>query len=151
MTVPLIGYDSSRPEMIPDNPAAIFPYADGKFAWSHKMFHNVPYRYITIHGDIHADIADYEQGAIFGREPLLAWARGRMSRYPDADLTIYTDRANFPAVFGIMSDTPWHLFLSVGTDPIVTEYQGMHVRACQEFGIGYDIDHVFDDGWLNRP
>lgn len=137
--------------MIPDNPAAVFPYSDGRFAWSHKRFPNAAYRYITIHSDPNADIADYEPGAIWGTGPLLLWAQLRLRDHDD--LTVYTDRNNFPAVRHAMASEglDWHLFLSVGTDPIVTEYEGMKVRACQEFGHGFDIDHVFEPEWLNRP
>ena len=150
---PIIGYDSARPETIPADAAAVFPYADGQFAWSHKRFPRARYRYITVAGNPHADIADYEPGAIWGSEALLAWAHTRLETYPASDLTVYVDRVNFPFVRAVMHEAglTWHLFLSVGPDPILNTFDGMPVRACQRFGHGFDTDYVFEPEWLNLP
>lgn len=152
MTTPVIGYDTTRPEMIPANAAAVFPYADGRYRWSHVRFPNALYRYITVYGEPEADIADFEEFAVYPAPALVTWAQRRLA-LGHTDITVYTDRANFPLVRAAMeaAEIDWHLFLTVGTDTVLTDYEGMAVRACQQFGTGADKDTVFEPGWLNRP
>lgn len=152
MTDTVIGYDSSRPEMIPEDAAAVFPYADGRYRWSHTRFPNALYRYITVLGAPEADIADFEPYAVYPAPALVSWAKRRLALGHE-DITVYTDRDNFLVARAALEavEIDWHLFLTVGTDPILTEYEGMAVRLCQQFGTGADKDTVFEPGWLNRP
>ena len=145
-------YDSASPQYIPVNAAAIFPYADG-YAWSHLMFPRARYRYITIHGDPGADIADYEDGAIFSASALRTWANDRLEKIGNhADLTVYCDRSNFPAVRAAMTGFTWHLWLSTldGSQP--QSYDGKQCRAVQytDRSDKYDMSIVWDESWLNK-
>lgn len=148
----IIGYDSASPQYIPVNAQAVFPYADG-YAWSHTRFPRALYRYITIKGDPDIDIADYEEGAIWGEPALRGWADARRKKFPHADLTVYTDKDNFPAVKRAMAGLTWHLFLSTldGTTP--QSYGGMQCRAVQytDRQDKYDMSVVHDVRWLNQP
>ena len=149
----LIAYDSAYPKGIPDGAAAIFPYGDGRFRWSHTEYPDASYRYITVNGDPHDDIADYEYGAVWGIPNLAAWARRRLALNGKHDLTVYTDRNNFSDVVRAMIGMTWHLFLTTldGTKP--TEFNGKHCRAVQytdRTGM-YDESVVFDSDWLNPP
>jgi hypothetical protein len=149
----LIAFDSAYPKAIPDDAAAIFPYADGRFKWSNIEFPHASYRYITTHGDPTADIADYEEGCIFGEPALTAWAIRRLALNSKHDLTVYTDRYNFPAVAHAMIGMTWHLFLTTldGTKPV--EYAGKPCRAVQytdRSGM-YDESVVYERAWLNPP
>jgi hypothetical protein len=145
----VVGYDAIRPKNIPDNAEAVFPYADGQYAWLHDRFPSALYRYITVKGDVGVDIADFEPGCMWPVDRVAQWAHDRIDA--GKDVTVYTDRDNFPIVRDGLAGINWHLFLSVGTDPILKSYRGMPVRACQRFGLGFDIDTVFEPEWLNKP
>lgn len=149
----LIAYDSARSRLIPPNPEAIFPYADGHFAWQHTEFPQARYRYITVQGHPAADIIDVEEGCVWPPYNARPWARERLAR-GHHDLTVYCDRSNVPAVREAMADFTWHLFLATldGSRPQV--YAGIPVRAVQftDRSNLYDMTQVFDeDGWLNEP
>lgn len=152
MTV--FAYDSARPQLIPADPAAVFPYSDGRYRWSNSKFPRARYRYITALGDPDADIADFEPGCIWPFPRLKGWALERLARHgASADLTVYTDRSNFPLAAGALRGLNWHLFLATldGTQP--TSWAGKPVRSVQftdRNGL-YDISRVFDEGWLNTP
>lgn len=148
----MIAYDSSKPKLIPASAAAIFPYSDGRFRWSHKLFPRARYRYITISSaDPHADIADVEPGCIWPPLAVRPWALERRSQGLDA--TVYTDRDNFPAVRAALAGVDWHLFLATLDGTILSSYDGMAVRACQytDRSDAYDESVVFDPQWLNWP
>jgi len=149
----VIAYDSASPQHIPVNAAAVFPYSDGSYAWSHARFPRARYRYITVRGDVNSDIADYEEGAVFGAAALRTWANDRLEKHGNhADLTVYCDKDNFPAVKAAMAGFTWHLFLSTldGTQP--QSYDGMQCRAVQYTDRSdlYDMSVVWDESWLNR-
>jgi hypothetical protein len=148
----LIAYDSARPWLIPSNPAAVFPYADGHYKWSNAEFPRARFRYITALGNPEADIIDIEPGCVWPPARAADWAHRRLE-LGRPDLTVYTDRDNLPEVRAVMTGFTWHLFLSTldGSQP--AEYDGLHVRAVQftdRKGL-YDMSVVFDEGWLNVP
>lgn len=151
-TVPLIAYDSAHPALIPPNPGAIFPYADGRYRWSHLAFPHALYRYITALGDPLADICDVEPGCVW--PPLRArdWIAER-EYHGHGDHTIYCSRDTVPAVRMALSGFAWRLFLATldGTKP--TEYDGIQLRAVQytDRSNRYDESLVYDTDWLNRP
>ena len=148
----ILAYDSARPSLIPDNPPAILPYADGHFAWSHRLFPNARYRYITVTGNPDIDIADYELGCIFGRDNLRDWAERRLGR-GHHDLTVYSDRNNVAEVILAMQGLEWHLILATldGTRP--TQYDGINLRGVQftDRNNAYDVSAIYDEGWLIEP
>lgn len=152
--MPIIGYDSARPKFIPQDAKAIFPYADGPNAWSHTLFPQALYRYITVEGDPHADICDYEPGCVWPVERVMEWAYQRR-QHGHGDLTVYTDRFNFTAVKDAMhkAGLTWHLFLATLDGTILQDWQGMHVRAVQYTTRTdmFDESEVYDEWWLNRP
>jgi len=151
--VSITAYDSATPSLIPSNPPAIFPYADGVYAWSHKRFTRAAYRYITVEGNPAADIIDVEPGCVWPPANAGTWAKDR-HRHHSEDLTVYCNRANLPAIRAVMDDLgfAWHLFLAAWQEPALTEYDGIKLRACQYFaGDDYDMSKVYDEGWLNKP
>lgn len=146
-----IAFDSSRPSLIPLHPWGIFPYADGHFAWSHRQRPGARYRYITVQADPAADIADVEEGCIWPPATVRPWALERQSR--GLDVTVYCDRDNVPEVRAALEGVTWHLFLSTLDGSVLTEYDGIKVRACQytDRQDAYDESAVFDPQWLNWP
>jgi hypothetical protein len=152
MTDTVIAYDSARPQLIPANPAAVFPYCDGRYAWGHGEFPHALWRYYTVLGNPVADIADFEPGCIWPGSALRRWAEERRARNATADLTVYTDRTNFADAMLALAGFDWHLGLATldGTKP--TSYGGKACRYVQYTDrLGeFDMSIVYDVGWLNK-
>jgi hypothetical protein len=149
----IIAYDSASPRNIPAYASAIFPWADGRYAWSHRMFPRAGYRYITAGGDPEADIADFEPGCVWPGSALRKWAEDRKDWHPTSDLTVYVDRDNFTLAKDVLTGFVWHLFLATQDGTAPPTYGDMACRAVQttDHADLYDVDHVFDEGWLNQP
>lgn len=151
----ILAYDSLRPDQIPKDAPAVFPYGDGDGAWARTWFPKARYRYITRQGDPHLDICDFEPGCVWPVSSVVGWAHARRALHRP-DLTVYTDRANFDLVYDAMraAGLSWHLWLATLDGTKVTEWQGMHVRACQyetEPEGRFDVSEVYDEWWLNKP
>jgi hypothetical protein len=147
----LTAYDSATPADIPENAEAIFPYADGQYAWDHTLRPKARYRYVTVTGDPRFDICDYEPGAVYGEHRLMDWAESRHKA--GLDLTVYCDRDNYPAVADALKGYRWHLWLATldGSQP--KRYRGKPLRAVQYamHGDRFDKSLVYDEGWLINP
>jgi hypothetical protein len=144
----ITAYDSASPQEIPKDAEAVFPYADGMYAWSHTQFPHAYWRYITVEANPDVDICDYEAGAVFKPKTLSRWASERRKR--GLDVTVYCDRDNYPAVAKALAGTPWHLFLATldGTKP--RSYKGKPCRAVQytDRANAYDVSIVYDTAWM---
>ena len=146
-------YDSAYPSLIPPGAPAILPYADGRFAWHNSEFPRARYRYITVLGNPHVDICDYEPGCVWPASNARAWAIARHKIYPD--LTFYCDRANLPGLREELEPLglEWHLILATldGSQP--AEYDGIQLRGVQytDRSGAYDLSLIYDDNWLWQP
>ena len=149
----ITAYDASNWRNIPPDAQAIFPWADGRYAYSHARFPKARYRYLTALGDPGADIADFEPGCIWPGSKLRLWAEERKDQHPQDDLTVYTDRDNYPLALDALTGFTWHLFLATQDGSAPTTWEGRPVRAVQitDHDDLYDVDEVFDVDWLNRP
>lgn len=147
----LTAYDSARPKLIPANPAAVFPYWDGHFKWSHTLFPHALYRYITVQGDPAADIIDIEEGCVWPPAKAVEWVKAR--RAAELDMTVYCDRAAVPLVRAALAGFSWHLFLTTLDGSKPTEYDGLPLRAVQytDRNDAYDVSLVYQPNWLNKP
>lgn len=144
-------YDSARYQLIPSWAPAIFPYADGRYAWSNSRFPNAKWRYITVLGNPAIDIIDYEPGCVFNPRVLANWAEHRAAARED--ITVYTYRAAYETVAEVLKKYDWHLFLATLDGSKLTSFEGKQLRACQftdRNGL-YDISEVYDDNWLIDP
>jgi hypothetical protein len=149
--MPLTAYDSVNPELIPSAAQAVFPYADGDFAWSNARFPKAKYRYITVTGEPAVDICDVEPGCVWPPQRARAWAQARHDA--NKDITVYCNRANFQAVKIALSGFTWGLFLATLDGSTPTIYENMPLRAVQyttREGL-YDESLVYDEAWLLTP
>ena len=150
----LLGYDSTRPELIPHDAEVIFPYCDGDYAWhGAQYFPKAMYRYITVLGDPDAAIADYETGDI-GFAELEAWSVDRNRKHPDAAKIVYCERAKVAEVKLIMHPYKWHLFLTTLDGSRPAAWEDVPVSFCQITGgikAPYDISVINHVSLLNLP
>jgi hypothetical protein len=149
----ITAYDASNWRNIPADAIAIFPWSDGAYHWSNARFPKARYRYLTALGNPDADIADFEPGCIWPGSKLRLWAEERLDKHPREDLTVYTDRDNYPLAVNAMTGFAWHLFLATQDGTAPETYESRHVRAVQitDRNNLYDVDEVFDVDWLNVP
>lgn len=147
----LIAYDSATPADIPENAEAIFPYADGTYAWDHTLRPKARWRYVTVTGDPAIDICDFEKGAVYDTKVLRDWAQER--RKTHHDVTVYCNRSDYSTVAEALKDRRWHLWLATldGSQP--RRFRGKPLRAVQYATNGdrYDESLVYDEDWLLRP
>lgn len=144
----LQAFDSARWQLIPGYAQAIFPYADGRYAWSNSHFPKAQWRYITVLGNPAVDIIDFEPGCVFNVSTLQNWAHARSQNHQD--ITVYTYRAAYETVANALKKYDWHLWLATLDGTQLTEYEGKLLRACQYTDRGglYDISNVYDSHWL---
>jgi hypothetical protein len=161
----MLGYDSTRPQLIPATADAIFPYADGAYAWTKADLDRFPRsrrRFITVTGDVTAAmICDVEHGDVpadlTGPEVLQAKAitartfiTGRAALRRDA--VIYCSRDTLTAVQAHCAGLEYRVGLATldGSKPRC--YSGAAQVGVQFLDTGhYDVWELFGDtSWLAR-
>lgn len=146
-------YDSAAPNRIPRTADAVFPYMDGRFAWSAQaLFPGRPFRRITVTGDPAADIIDFEPGLVHDPDTLRNFVDERNRKHGDA--CVYCDRSDLAQVVvpALGPDRKYNVWLATldGSKPIAIVGPG-HLVAVQfynEPSQAYDLSVVYDMDWL---
>lgn len=159
---PLIGYDSTRPELIPADALVVFPYGDGDYRWTHEQlarFPNARRRSITVLGDPACGIADVETGDMRpGDVP--GYLRDRKAEGGSPGC-VYCDRSTVEPVQAIVAKagilpSEWFIFISTLDGTLITPEQhlgGGVLVACQNEGgpdADYDKSRVWRRSWPIR-
>jgi hypothetical protein len=150
-------YDSTEPQKIPADAAAILPYGDGRFVWPEQQlarFSHARRRFITVFGNARiASIFDIER---FDGTPdqAPAFVRARHILYPATLPTLYVNRSNLPDVQRACKGLDYRIWLATLDGDIPRSITGGgHLVAVQYKGgphDDYDISEVLDEHWL-RP
>jgi hypothetical protein len=147
----LLGYDSVRPDLIPQNAQVVLPYADGPYAWAgqrEKMFPRAKYALITVLGNAAiASIADVEPGRLSPKE-----ARAFILARRDAGhrATIYSNRRGLPLIQEACKGLDYDVWLATldGTQPTSIDGGGTLVAVQYKSEMDYLISVIWDDSWL---
>ncbi|MDE2106026.1 MAG: hypothetical protein KGL39_52875 [Patescibacteria group bacterium] len=145
----VIGYDSTRPELIPLGAQCVFPYIDGiKSRWNMQAY-PFPHAYkktITVLGNQRADIADVERYDL-SLEGGINWGRGK---YADTGVVpcLYSSIDSLGYLASGMTGVPVHFFVADPTS-IPHMYDIPGCVATQFAWLGkFDLSLV-DLDWLN--
>jgi hypothetical protein len=149
----IIAYDSANWRNIPHDVGAVLPYADGRFAFTHKAFPNARYRYISVLGEWeHASIFDIEPGCIWppenAREPVMQ----RQKHFGDA--VVYCFRAEVLAIQKALKGLDYQAIISTLDGTILRNYLGWELSGCQFRGgmsALFDETQIFDRNFLHSP
>jgi hypothetical protein len=160
----MLGYDSTRPQLIPATADAIFPYADGAYAWSKADLDRFPgsrRRFITVTGDAHAAMicdvehgdvpADLTEAEVMQAKALTARTFVARRRGLDRDAVIYCNRDTLTAVQAACAGLEYRVGLATldGSKPRC--YSGAAQVGVQYLDTGhYDVWELFDTSWLRR-
>lgn len=151
--VAVTAYDSANWRNIPRNAAAVLPYADGRYAYTHKAFPHARYRSISVLGSwSRASIFDIEPGCIWPPSRARSAVQARQHRYGDA--TVYCFRSAVPAVKAALHGLTYKAILSTLDGSIYHHYEGWILTGCQFWGgvsAPYDKTVIFDRRFLHTP
>jgi hypothetical protein len=149
----VIAYDSANWRNIPSDVGAVLPYADGRFAFTHKAFPHARYRYISVLGQWeHASIFDIEPGCIWPPANAREAVTQRQAHFGDA--TVYCFRSAVPAVKAALRGLKYKAILSTLDGTILRNYQGWELSGCQFRGgmsALFDETMIFDRNFLRNP
>jgi hypothetical protein len=146
-------YDSAAWQNIPHNTGAVLPYADGRFAFSHKAFPHARYRYFSVTGEWqHASMFDIEPGCIWPPSAARSLVQQRDAHFHDA--VVYCFRSAVGAVQQAMHGLNYKAIVSTLDGTILKNYQGWELSGCQFWGgatAPYDKTIIFDRNFLHAP
>jgi len=152
------GYDSTTPELVPDNADLVFPYVPpSQFAWSQRQIDRFPHAgiaRITVHGDapdwLNASIIDVEKGAFtpqMAREFCIA-----RNNFRPGTATVYFSESRLDEMNRALAGIHWLAFVALW-DGIPRPIAGIPNLVAKQYlnTTNYDTSIVFDATWHKAP